>query len=222
MTPIVELRDESAGYSGMAVLRGLNLRIEPGERVALVGESGAGKSTLLRLIYERCGDAAALVPQDLGLVQALTVFHNVYMGRLHRRPVWRNLRNLLLPAKGDVREIEAVLSRLRLDDKLFAGVGTLSGGQQQRTAIGRALYHPGDILIADEPVSSVDEHQSREILSAINGDKRTVVLAMHDRTLAIDFADRLIGIRDGRIVLDAKSDGMTPGDLDELYRTAEP
>ena len=219
--PLVELRDESVGYAGKQVLHGLTLTVDAGERIALVGESGAGKSTLLRLIYERCGGDAALVPQELGLVQALTVFHNVYMGRLHRRSLWRNLRNLVLPARADVAAVREIVTSLRLEDKLFAGVGTLSGGQQQRTAIGRALYHPGDVLIADEPVSSVDEHQARDILEAIMTQKQTVVLAMHDRALAIEFADRLIGIKGGRVVLDRPADGLAPADLDDLYRAAE-
>jgi phosphonate transport system ATP-binding protein len=219
---LVELADESVGYNGTTILRGLTLRIDEGERIALVGESGAGKSTLLRLIYERIGNAAALVPQELGLVQALSVFHNVYMGRLNERSLWRNLRNLLSPVPADVAEVADVLRRMRLEDKLFTGVGELSGGQQQRTAVGRALYHTGDILIADEPVSSVDEHQARDILEVINGGKRTVVLAMHDRALAIAFADRLLGIKDGRIALDEKSAGMKPSDLDHLYRVGIP
>lgn len=214
---LVELKDENVGYSGTTVLHGLTLRIDEGERIALVGESGAGKSTLLRLVYERIGASAALVPQELGLVQALSVFHNVYMGRLNERSLWRNLRNLLSPAAEDVNAVRAVLARLRLDDKLFTGVGALSGGQQQRTAVGRALYHTGDILIADEPVSSVDEHQARDILGVVNDAKRTVVLAMHDRALAIAFADRLVGIQGGRVVLDERSAGMKPGDLDHLY-----
>ena len=218
--PLIELRNETAGYDGTAVLRELSLRIDAGERIALVGESGAGKSTLLRLLYERCGGAAALMPQDLGLVQALTVFHNVYMGRLHCRSVWRNLRNLLLPAPADVAEVRDVLVQLRLEDKIFSPVGQLSGGQHQRTALGRAIYHPGDVLVADEPVSAVDEHQARELLGLMNAEKRTVILAMHDRTLAIEFADRLIGLRDGRIVLDAPAAGMTPSDLDGIYLTA--
>jgi phosphonate transport system ATP-binding protein len=217
---LIDLSGETASYGGTAILKGITLRIEPGERVAVVGESGAGKSTLLRLAYERCRSGAALVPQELGLVQSLTVFHNVYMGRLHRHSAWRNLRNLVRPAAEEVREVGAVLSRLRLEDKLFATVGELSGGQQQRTAVGRALYHPGDILIADEPVSAVDEHQAREILETMNGEKRTVVLAMHDRALAIAFADRLVGLRNGRIVLDAPAAGMKPDDLDHLYRPA--
>ena len=218
---LLEIREETVGYSGTTVLRDLELTIEPGDRIALVGESGSGKTTLLNLIHARLGDAAALVPQELGLVQALTVFHNVYMGRLHQRSVWRNLRNLFLPAKSDVALVRPVLERLRLEEKLFTSVGELSGGQQQRTAVGRALFHPGDILIADEPVSAVDEHQAREILAAITADKPTVILAMHDRALAIEFADRLVGIRDGAVVLDERAAGMRPGDLDDLYRNVE-
>jgi phosphonate transport system ATP-binding protein len=219
--PLLELREETVGYNGITVLRELELNIEQGERIALVGESGAGKSTLLNLIHTRLGKTAALVPQELGLVQALSVFHNVYMGRLHQRSVWRNLRNLLKPAKADVDLVMPVLERLRLEDKIFTSVGELSGGQQQRTAVGRALFHPGDILIADEPVSAVDEHQAREILDAITAEKPTVILAMHDRELAIKFADRLIGIRDGKIALDEAASGMTPNDLDDLYRNSD-
>ncbi|MDJ0892164.1 MAG: ATP-binding cassette domain-containing protein [Gammaproteobacteria bacterium] len=214
---LIEFRDETASYAGQPVLSGISFGMAAGERIALVGESGAGKSTLLRLIYERLDQVAALVPQELGLVQSLTVFHNVYMGRLHQRSLWRNLRNLIRPAKRDVAEVMATLEPLRLQDKVFASVGELSGGQQQRTAVGRALFHPADILIADEPVSNVDEHQAQEVLDIIGRSKKTVVLAMHDRALAIAFADRLIGIRDGRITLDVPADGMTPSDLDDLY-----
>jgi phosphonate transport system ATP-binding protein len=157
------------------------------------------------------------MPQDSALVQALTVFHNVYMGRLHQRSVWRNLRNLVLPARDDVEEVREILIPLRLEDKIFSGVGQLSGGQYQRTALARALFHTGDTIVADEPVSSVDEHQAREILKTMNAQKQTVILAMHDRALAIEFADRLIGVKAGQIVMDQESAGMTPGDLDNLY-----
>jgi phosphonate transport system ATP-binding protein len=215
--PLLELRDESVGYDGKTILREVSIDIEAGERIAIVGESGAGKSTLLRLLYGRLGDAAALMPQDSALVQALTVFHNVYMGRLHRCSVWRNLRNLLLPAAVDVEEVRKVLAPLRLEEKMFANVGQLSGGQYQRTALARALYHPGRVIVADEPVSSVDEHQAREILKTMNAEKETVLLAMHDRALALEFADRIVGVRDGSIVMDMPSAGMIPEDLDGLY-----
>lgn len=215
---LVQLSGEVAGYQGKTVLRDLTLSIEAGERIGLVGESGAGKSTLLRLIYERCRDQAALVPQDTGLVQSLSVFHNVYMGRLHVYSVWRNLRNLLKPRRDDIAMVRPIVDELRLEEKLFAPVGELSGGQQQRTAVGRALFNTGGVLIGDEPVSAVDEHQAREILSTINNQKKTVVLAMHDRALALEFTDRVVGLRDGRIVLDQPTAGMVPSDLDHLYQ----
>lgn len=215
---LLQLSDEVAGYQGKTILRDLTLSIEAGERIGLVGESGAGKSTLLRLIYERCRDQAALVPQDSGLVQSLSVFHNVYMGRLHTHSVWRNFRNLLKPARDDIATVRPIVDELRLEEKFFSPVAELSGGQQQRTAVGRALYNTGDVLIGDEPVSAVDEHQARDILSTINNQKKTVVLAMHDRTLALEFTDRVVGIRDGRIVLDEATAGMVPGDLDDLYK----
>ncbi|MEE2655351.1 MAG: ATP-binding cassette domain-containing protein [Pseudomonadota bacterium] len=218
---LLEIHEETVGYNGTSVLRELNLTIKNGERIALVGESGSGKTTLLNLIHARLGNVASLVPQELGLVQALTVFHNVYMGRLHERSVWRNLRNLLLPLKADIGLVVPILKTLRLEDKIHSSVGELSGGQQQRTAVGRALFHTGEILIADEPVSAVDEHQAREILNSITSNKPTVVLAMHDRELAIEFSDRLIGIRDGLLVLDEDASGMKPSDLDHLYRNKD-
>ena len=218
---LLEIHEETVGYNGTSVLRELNLTIKNGERIALVGESGSGKTTLLNLIHARLGNVASLVPQELGLVQALTVFHNVYMGRLHERSVWRNLRNLLLPLMADIGLVVPILKTLRLEDKIHSSVGELSGCQQQRTAVGRALFHTGEILIADEPVSAVDEHQAREILNSITSNKPTVVLAMHDRELAIEFSDRLIGIRDGLLVLDEDTNGMKPSDLDHLYRNKD-
>ena len=214
---LVALERARAGYRGGDVLTDVTLAIEPGERVALVGESGAGKSTLLRLIYEQCGARAAWIPQDLGLVPSLSVFHNVYMGRLDRNGWPVNLRNLLLPARTEIDAVRGVLTRLRLEDKLFAAAGELSGGQQQRTAIGRALYRAADIVLADEPVSAIDEHQSVEVLDVLSADFPTMVLALHDRELALGYADRVIGLKGGRIVLDAATDGMAPADLDHLY-----
>jgi phosphonate transport system ATP-binding protein len=141
------------------------------------------------------------------------------MGRLHTHSVWRNLHNLLKPRRDDIASVRPIVDELRLEEKFFSPVAELSGGQQQRTAVGRALYNTGDVLIGDEPVSAVDEHQAREILGTLNGQKETVILAMHDRTLALEFTDRVVGIRDGRIVLDESTAGMVPGDLDHLYLT---
>lgn len=208
----------SAAYTGQQVLKDLSLTIEAGERVALVGKSGAGKSTLLRLLYDQRPQAAALVPQELGLVQTLSVFHNVYMGRLPHHSTWYNLINLIKPLHREVDQVRRILMTLELEDKLFAPVGELSGGQRQRTAVGRALHQRGKVLLGDEPVSAVDEHQSHLVLRVIGEAYETTVLAMHDVNLALQYTDRVIGIKDGRIVLDQPTRGLTAADLTPLYQ----
>ncbi len=216
---VLDLAGIPAGYDGRRVLEDIHLRVEPGERIAIVGESGAGKTTLLRLMREHCTAPAAIVPQDLGLVQALTVFHNVYMGQLHNRSTFHNLRTLFWPARRDVDAVREVLEPLRLPDEMFSAVRRLSGGQQQRTAVARALFNDAPVLIADEPVSAVDDHQAREILSLAGTQKKTIIVALHDRALALSFADRIIGLKDGKVALDTLTAGLQPGDLDGLYKS---
>ena len=209
----------SAGYNGHAVLSDISLTIGAGERVALVGESGAGKSTLLGMLYEQQKSHAALIPQDTALVRSLSVFHNIFIGRLHRNKTLYNLRTLVWPKRAEVDSVRAITDLLRLSDKLFTPVGELSGGQQQRTAVGRALFHGDDVVLGDEPVSAVDEHQAHEILTALTDSHATVVLAMHDLELALAHTDRIVGIRDRGIRLDAPSAELSPSDLAPLYKT---
>ena len=216
---LFDLHDVSARYNGRVVLDNISLRIAAGERVALVGRSGAGKSTLLRLLYEQCAAPASLLAQELGLVRTLSVFHNIYIGRLNRHSLWYNLANLIRPLTKEVDAVRAIARRMDIEEKLFEPVGELSGGQQQRTAVARALYQASPVLIGDEPVSAVDEHQGRMVLENINKNHETVLIAMHDTTLAIAYTDRIIGLRDAKIVLDRPTAGMTPPDLDDLYRT---
>ena len=217
MSDLFALRGASVHYAGKAALSDLSLTIRRGERVALVGRSGAGKSTLLRLLFGQAGEDVALVSQELGLVKTLSVFHNVYMARLRRHGALYNLANLLRPWPREVAAVRAVLERVDLVEKLYAPAGELSGGQQQRTAIARALHQHSPVILADEPVSAVDEHQSRRVLDAICEAHETVVLAMHDLALAIAYSDRVVGLVDGRITLDRPSAGLRPEDLDELY-----
>lgn len=215
---LFDLRGATARYDGRAVLSDISLRIAAGERVALVGRSGAGKSTLLKLLYEQSTVEVALLPQELGLVRVLSVFHNIFIGRLSRNSAWYNLVNLIRPLAKEVAAVKAIAERLGIDDKVFTPVGQLSGGQQQRTAVGRALFQDSPVLLGDEPVSAVDGHQSRAVLQSINDQYETVILAMHDIALAIAYADRIVGLRDGRIVIDQPTAGMNPADLDDLYR----
>lgn len=216
---LFELCEESIGYDGHEVLREISLRIDQGERVALVGKSGAGKSTLLQLFYRQQHAKTAIIPQDLGLVKLLSVFHNVYMARLHRHRTWYNLLNLMRPQRREVAAVRALVEQLQMgEDKLYAPVGKLSGGQQQRTAVARAIHQGEKILMADEPVSSVDEHQSRLVLEAINAAHDTVLLAMHDVDLALAYTDRVVGLKQGRIVMDQPTAELEATDLDCLYQ----
>ena len=215
-----EIKNESAGYNGKTVLHNISVTVSQGERVALVGPSGAGKSTLLGLLYAQQKRQAALVPQVSALVRALSVFHNVYIGRLHEHSAWYNVLNLIYPLRKEMDAVLPTLERLGMADKLLTAAGELSGGQQQRTGVARALYHGGAAILGDEPVSAVDAHQSRVVLEAINETYDTVVLAMHDVALALKYTDRLIGLRAGRIVFDSPTMGMKASDLDDFY-TAE-
>jgi phosphonate transport system ATP-binding protein len=217
LSPAFELREVSVRYDGQPALRDVSLRIGRGEKVALVGRSGAGKSTLLRVLFEHAREDVAMIPQDLGLVRSLSVFHNVYMARLPRHGSLYNLANLLWPLPAEVAEIRPLLERLDLLDKIFEPTGQLSGGQQQRTAVARALHQQAAVMMADEPVSSVDEHQSRRVLRAITAAHDCVVMAMHDTALAIEFASRIVGLEQGRVVLDRSSEDITPADLKGLY-----
>ncbi|MBL22709.1 MAG: ABC transporter [Rhodospirillaceae bacterium] len=214
---LFDLSEAHASYNGERVLDGVSLSVEAGEKIALVGRSGAGKSTLLKLLYDRKDSECALVPQDLGLVHTLSVFHNVFMGRLHNNPTWYNLANLVRPFSKERTAVTATLEKVGLQEKFSTPVGELSGGQQQRTGIARALYQGCDTFLGDEPVSAVDEHQARRVMKAITESHKTVILAMHDVQLALQFCSRIVGISGGGIVLDCSSDGMNPSDLDELY-----
>jgi phosphonate transport system ATP-binding protein len=214
---LVELRKATAGYAGRAVLHDIDLTIDAGECVAVMGRSGAGKSTLLNLLHRRLADRVALIPQAAALVKTLSVFHNVYMGRLDRHPTWHNLRTLVWPVRRDIAEIEGTLELVGLADKLFDRAGTLSGGQQQRVSVARALYNDRSIVIGDEPVSALDRLQGADILEKLRARHDTAILAMHDIPLALAHADRVVVIEQGRIVLDAAARTITAGDLVLYY-----
>jgi phosphonate transport system ATP-binding protein len=217
VSPLIELRKATAGYAGRAVLHDIDLTIKPGERVAVMGRSGAGKTTLLNLLHERLADRVALIPQAAALVKTLSVFHNVYMGRLDRHPTWYNLRTLVWPTRRDVAEIERVLDVVGLADKLFAPAGALSGGQQQRTSVARALYNGRPIVIGDEPVSALDRVQATDILRSLCARHDTAIVALHDIPLALTHTDRIVVIDDGRIVLDAPAGTLSATDLVPYY-----
>ena len=212
------LSNAQLSYQGRAVLNDVSLKITAGERVALVGKSGVGKSTLLATLRKQLPNALAWCPQQTGLVPMLSVYHNIYMGGLQRHNSLYNLLNLIKPLSQPLCEVTELAVLLQLDKHLFDRVEQLSGGQCQRVAIGRALYQQQNVFLGDEPVSAVDDYQAEQLLQLIVERHETLVLALHDVELALNICDRIIGLKDGAIVLDAPSSTLKVEQLAELYR----
>ena len=213
-----DLENVSVGYEDTPVLEDISLRIREGEKVVIIGASGAGKSTLLKKLYALRPTQSAFIHQDYALVPQLSAFHNIYAGCLDQNSVAQNLLNLVKPQKGAVASITPVFRAIGMEDKIFARVDTLSGGQQQRIAVGRAIYRHSSIILGDEPVSAIDPHQAGGLLGVIKESAGTVVLAMHDVQLALATFPRIIGLRQGRVVLDVPSEEVGEDTLVELYR----
>lgn len=213
------LQQTALTVSGRPVLYDLDLNVRPGERVALLGESGGGKTTLLRALREQQPNQVAWCPQQPGLVPVLSVFHNLYMGRLDHYATAYNLLNLIRPAPARRRDIAELANRLGLGDRLWTPVEQLSGGQQSRVNLGRALYQQRPVFIGDEPVSAIDERQGDDLLALVCEQHETVVLALHNVDQALTHCNRIIGIRDGRVALDRPSDQLTSADIKPLYPT---
>ncbi len=212
-----DLTGLTASFGGERVIGPLSLSVKDGERVGLVGRSGAGKSTLIGLIHQQVGGASSLVPQDLGLVNALPVFHNVFMGQLDAHATWYNTVTLVRPFRRDASSVRTLLNELSMPEKIWVPTASLSGGQRQRVAIARALYRQSPLLLADEPVSALDGPMAHLVMDLLNERFSTSVIALHDVELALKYCTRIIGIQDGQIALDESSDRLNPADITPLY-----
>ncbi|MGM0767620.1 MAG: ATP-binding cassette domain-containing protein [Pseudomonadota bacterium] len=207
----------TASFGGERVIGPLTFDVKEGERVALVGKSGAGKSTLIKLIHDRVDGHASLVPQDLGLVNALPVFHNVFMGQLDAHPAWYNALTLVKPFGKDKDAVRSLLEDLSMAEKFWTPTASLSGGQRQRVAIARAIYRNAGLLLADEPISALDGPMAHLVMKALCHRFTTSVVALHDIDMALTYATRIIGIQDGQIALDEASARLTAADITPLY-----
>ncbi len=214
-----------------------------GERAALVGVSGAGKTTLLRAIngsmpaeagritignrvlnVRSAADLRALrrtvavIPQKHDLIEGLRVYHNVMAGALGRWSDWHALRFLFWPLCSELREAEAALARVDLKDKLRARAGTLSGGQQQRVAIARALVQKPILILADEPVASLDPqmaHQVLQLLCRLAEDEGVALLCtLHQPELAERYFPRILEMNAARLVGDRRTSAAAASSLE--------
>ncbi|WP_296931206.1 ATP-binding cassette domain-containing protein [uncultured Marinobacter sp.] len=212
-----DLAGLTASFGGERVIGPLSLRVQKGERVGLVGKSGAGKSTLIRLIHEQVNRESSLVPQDLGLVNALPVFHNVFMGQLDKHATWYNTLTLIRPFSKDRDDVRELLRTLGMAEKFWLPTASLSGGQRQRVAIARAVYRNAPVLLADEPISALDGPMAHLVMDLLRERFQTSVIALHDVDMALQYCSRIVGIQDGQVALDESSERLTATDVTSLY-----
>jgi phosphonate transport system ATP-binding protein len=241
--PVAELRAAGVDHGTRTALAGVDLVVRAGERVAVIGPSGAGKTTLLGLLNGTVAatsgsvsvlgrDLRGIAPRELRAVQArigtvhqrfdlvgeLRVVHNVNAGRLGSWSAWESLRSLVRPR--GTAEVEEALGRVGLADRIHQRTSSLSGGEQQRVAIARVLVARPALLLADEPVASLDPARGREVVDLLRRVGRetgtTLVASLHDVDLALGF-ERVVGLRAGRVVFDAAPGDIPPGAVDDLY-----
>jgi phosphonate transport system ATP-binding protein len=235
-------------FGSTLAVDGIDLVIPPGQMVGIIGRSGAGKSTLLRMINRlvtptsgsiRFGQSdvtaltgkalrdwratCAMIFQQFNLIPRLDVLTNVLMGRLNHRRTLPSLLGLFTEAER-ARAVLA-LERFGLAEVALQRAGTLSGGQQQRVAICRALLQDPRILLADEPIASLDPHNARVVMDALAAVNRedglTVLTNLHHLDTARAYCDRIIALQAGRIVFDGTSTQLTPARVYEIYGVTE-
>jgi phosphonate transport system ATP-binding protein len=161
------------------------------------------------------------IHQQSLLVPSLTVLENTLCGALGRWSLLRALRSTFAPVRADVERAMAALERVGLADKRDARADELSGGQQQRVAIARIVMQDPEVILADEPLASLDPALADAIAALLLGladAGRTLVCTLHDTARALALFPRVIALRAGRVAFDARSEAVSPGALDELYR----
>ena len=215
------LNNESISYEKKVILDSVSLDIQKGERVALLGKSGSGKSTLLKKLYESKKEESSYIPQELGLVENLSVYNNIYIAKLDEFSTIHNLLNLIKPAKEDLTSVTEIVNKLELEYKLFEKVHSLSGGQKQRVAVARAIYTKKTVLLADEPISALDEYLSSKVLTTLKDNFETIVCAIHNVELATENFERVIGLKNSRIIIDKKCIDLSEDDIRKLYYVCE-
>lgn len=228
-------------------LHGIDLNIEQGEQIALIGPSGAGKTTLLHTLA--CAHAPTggelsmfgvqpwtlphaarhalrsrlfLAPQTPPLPPRQRVVTAVLAGRLPQWSFWKSLASLIKPADPDVAY--DALARFDLQGKLYARVDRLSGGERQRCGMARLLVSSADAFLVDEPLSALDPTLSRQTLHTLQEEasvrNATLVCSLHQVELALEYFPRIVGLRDGRVVFDAPRTEVTQEMIAVLYRNA--
>ena len=243
MKPL-RIRNLKKKFKDTVAINGINLEIEEGKITGIIGRSGSGKSTLLRMInrlieptegtiefndiiitdikgkaLRKWRSECAMIFQQFNLVDRLDVLTNVLIGSLGRNYSFLNLFGYF--SKEEKINALRNLNRFELTEKSLQRSGTLSGGQQQRVAIARALMQKPKILLADEPISSLDPKNSKRVMDDMlkinREDGITVICNLHSLEVAKKYCDRLIGLSQGEVVFDGKPNELTADISKKLY-----
>ena len=242
---MIRFEQASVTYGGgVRALSDIDVEIADGEFVVVVGLSGAGKSTLVRAINglvpltsgrlevngvevtalsrRRMRDLRAdigMIFQSFNLVNRTTVLNNVLMGRLHRVATWRTVLGLY--PRDDIEIAMRSLERVEIVEKAYVRASNLSGGQRQRVGIARALAQEPRIILADEPVASLDPPTSHVVMRDLQRINRelgiTTIVNLHFLDLATAYADRIIGLRAGELVFDGPGSGADAAVFERIY-----
>lgn len=246
MKNIFELKEISKVYERKAALSSLSVNVKKGEVVALIGPSGAGKTTLLNILAnilkpdggellidgisfveyksgKQLAKKVGIIRQQFDLVGQLPVIQNVLAGRLVEWGFFKSLLSLVFPQE---KEIAArALERVGLLEKIYEKTSSLSGGEQQRVALARLLVQKPEVILGDEPVSSLDPARAEDILSMITKivkeENQTLVASLHSVEYAKKYFTRIIALREGKIYFDLPTEKVTERHLAELYDLKE-
>lgn len=245
MTRLIEFKNVSLVYpNGHQGLKNINLKINDGEFVVVVGMSGAGKSTLIRSInrmvtptegelllddqdilsfkekqLRKLRTEVGMIFQSYNLVKRMSVLRNVMAGRLGHTGTLRSMLGLF--PQEDLQLGMSNLERVGIQEKAYVRADQLSGGQQQRVSIARVLTQQPKVILADEPVASLDPPTSHKVMKDLRRvskeDNLTTLVNLHFIDMAQEYADRIIGLRDGEVVFDGPIDQVTDKTFEEIY-----
>lgn len=249
MQPAVCVNRLTKSFKGQPALIEVSLQVAPGERVALVGASGSGKSTLLRNINglqlaeqgvveifgsplqadgilhskaRQLRSRIGFIFQQFNLVNRLTVLENVMVGNLSKVSFTRSLFHHF--SKSEKLRALTALERVGILEQAYKRASSLSGGQQQRVAIARCLMQGAQIILADEPIASLDPESARkvmELLTQLNEDEGiTVITSLHQVQMVRRYFDRAIALRNGEVRFDGQTQALDDHKLNEIYGAA--
>ncbi|WP_102262894.1 phosphonate ABC transporter ATP-binding protein [Mesobacillus jeotgali] len=246
MKEAISLKQISKIYERKIALSSLSFTVKKGELVALIGPSGAGKTTLLNLLaailspsqgeilidgcslselmdHKKRAKKIGIIRQQFDLVGELPVIHNVLAGRLSEWGIIKSLLSMLIPQ--DKEYAVQALNRVGLTDKLYEKTSSLSGGEQQRVALARLLVQSPEIVLADEPVASLDPARAEDVLELLVKialeEKQTLIASLHSVDYARKYFDRLIALKDGELFFDLPASSVTDDHINSLYRLKE-